>query len=139
MAYPNKKLKKIYDRTLGRCHLCKKKRALKNYAQFRKRGDWEVEHSKPRSKGGSDHMNNLYAACISSNRSKGNGPSVSARKKNGYKCAPYSKSKKVDNAVTLAGVLSLIAVFLVPPHVRIPGILAAALIGGKLGYDHEPN
>jgi 5-methylcytosine-specific restriction endonuclease McrA len=35
------------------------------------RGVWEVEHSVARAKCGSNHGNNLYAACITCNRSKG--------------------------------------------------------------------
>ena len=33
---------------------------------------WEVDHSKPKSKGGTDHLNNLQAMNPSANRSKGN-------------------------------------------------------------------
>ena len=33
---------------------------------------WEVDHSKPQSKGGTDHLNNLQPMNTSANRSKGN-------------------------------------------------------------------
>ena len=32
---------------------------------------WEVDHSKPQSKGGTDHLNNLQPMNTSANRSKG--------------------------------------------------------------------
>ncbi len=33
---------------------------------------WEIDHSKPKSKGGSDHLNNLQPLNTSANRKKGN-------------------------------------------------------------------
>lgn len=33
---------------------------------------WEIDHSIPRSKGGTDHLNNLQPMNVSANRSKGN-------------------------------------------------------------------
>ena len=69
--FTDKKLNAIYDRSRGYCHICGKKLAFINYGNFGKRGAWEVDHSKPRVKGGTDHPNNLYPACISCNRSKG--------------------------------------------------------------------
>ncbi|MEX2477692.1 MAG: HNH endonuclease signature motif containing protein [Gracilimonas sp.] len=33
---------------------------------------WEIDHSKPKSKGGTDHLNNLRPLQTSANRSKGN-------------------------------------------------------------------
>jgi 5-methylcytosine-specific restriction endonuclease McrA len=41
-----------------------------NYGKLGERGAWEVDHSIPVSRGGSDHMNNLFASCISCNREK---------------------------------------------------------------------
>ena len=71
MGYSKEKLHEIYDRTTGYCHICHKKLAFKNYSSVGSRGAWEVEHSKPRAKGGSDNLKNLYPACIFCNRSKG--------------------------------------------------------------------
>jgi HNH endonuclease len=61
-------LRRIYDRTCGYCHLCGKKLSFQNYGRFEKRRAWEIEHSIPRAMGGSDHLNNLYPACIGCNR-----------------------------------------------------------------------
>ncbi len=33
---------------------------------------WEIDHSKPKSKGGTDHLNNLNPLNTKANRSKGN-------------------------------------------------------------------
>lgn len=33
---------------------------------------WSVDHSKPKSKGGTDHLNNLQPMNMSANKSKGN-------------------------------------------------------------------
>lgn len=61
----------IYDKTDGYCYHCGKKIAWSNYGQSGRRGAWEVDHSKPRSRGGTDHLNNLVPSCIPCNRSKG--------------------------------------------------------------------
>ncbi|NOQ76044.1 MAG: HNH endonuclease [Crocinitomix sp.] len=34
---------------------------------------WEIDHSKPQSKGGTHHLNNLHPLQTSANRKKGNG------------------------------------------------------------------
>jgi 5-methylcytosine-specific restriction endonuclease McrA len=62
----------IFHKTDGCCHLCGKKLARKNYAQKDERGCWEVEHSKSIANGGTDHLNNLFPACIPCNREKSN-------------------------------------------------------------------
>jgi hypothetical protein len=52
MAYTDERLNRIYDRTNGYCHICHKKLSFVNYAQYGWRGAWEVDHSKPKAKGG---------------------------------------------------------------------------------------
>lgn len=94
MAFDENQRRKIYDRTDGYCHICHKKLAFKNYGAMGARGAWEVEHSRPRSKGGTDHGNNLYASCIPCNRDKSNACTRTARRRNGTTCAPFSKDKK---------------------------------------------
>lgn len=59
------RLKQIYSKTDGYCHLCHRKLILKNYAKGGIKGGWHIEHSRPKANGGTDHLNNLYAACIS--------------------------------------------------------------------------
>jgi hypothetical protein len=38
MFYDHGTLSRIYDRTSGKCHLCGRKLALSNYAQFGRKG-----------------------------------------------------------------------------------------------------
>ncbi|MDD3858585.1 MAG: HNH endonuclease signature motif containing protein [Bacteroidales bacterium] len=42
-----------------------------SYGKVSQKG-WEVDHSKPKSKGGSNHLNNLQPMNPKANRSKGN-------------------------------------------------------------------
>lgn len=73
MGYSIERQREIYERTNGRCHICRKQLAWCNYGVLGTHGAWEVEHSIPRAAGGTDHLNNLYPACIGCNRSKGDG------------------------------------------------------------------
>ncbi len=86
--------KKIFGRTDGRCHICRKKLCFNNYGVNGARGSWHVEHSKCRANGGTDHGNNLYAACIVCNLQKGTFSTRAVRSRNGYTKAPFSQAKK---------------------------------------------
>jgi len=68
MPYSEDELDRIFSRTRGKCHLCHGQLARSNYAREGERGAWEVEHSVPRSRGGTDHLNNLFASHIECNR-----------------------------------------------------------------------
>jgi hypothetical protein len=95
MSYSNEQRSRIYDRTDGKCHLCHRKIAWKNYGVFGARGGWEVDHSRPRANGGTDHGNNLFAACISCNRSKQHDSTRAVRRANGVSRAPISAAERV--------------------------------------------
>jgi len=136
MKRDDRTLRLIYERTDGRCHICRKHLSFCNYGKLGARGSWEIEHSIPRSHGGTDHRNNLYAACISCNRSKGNGSTKTARAANGYKCAPPSRRQKEKNATAGASV-GLLAALAFPPHIRLPLALVFATVGAALGKDAE--
>ena len=86
--------KKIFDRTDGRCHICRKKLCFNNYGVNGARGSWHVEHSKCQAHGGTNHGNNLYAACITCNLQKGTLSTRAVRSRNGYTRAPLSQAKK---------------------------------------------
>ena len=138
MTYDKITLRKIYDRTTGYCHICKKKLSYKNYSRIGEKGAWEVEHSRPRSKGGSNHINNLYASCISCNRKKGNYTSQTARSWYDRKKAPLSKVKRKEVKYTNAifgGIAGLIIGLYVNPFFALVG----TAIGGKIGYDVDPD
>ena len=87
-------LRSVFRKTDGQCHLTGLRLAFKNYASFGERGAWEIEHSVPRSRGGTDHLNNLYPASISANRAKGNSTTRAVRSQYGLICAPLSNERK---------------------------------------------
>ena len=138
MAYDKITLRKIYDRTSGYCHICKKKLSFKNYGKIDNKSPWEIEHSRPRSKGGSDHLNNLYASCISCNRKKGTFTSRTARSWNNRRIAPLSKVKRKETKYTnamLGGIIGLRIGLYVSPLIGLVG----AAIGGIICYDVDPD
>lgn len=138
MAFTTDQLNQIFDRTSGYCHICHKKLALKNYSVFGARAAWEVEHSNPQAKGGSDRLNNLYPACISCNRSKGDSSTALARAKNGKSKAPLSTLKrnkaKSENAFA-GGALGAIVGLVTGPFGAIVGAIIGATLGHKLNPD----
>lgn len=130
-------LRAIYSRTEGQCHICRKRLSFRNYGAYGTRGAWEIEHSVAQARGGTHHGNNLFGACISCNRSKGDCSSRTARRQHGFQCAPYSVEKRKRNAAIGAGVGSL-ALFLVPPQFRIAAALIGAATGAIAGYKKKP-
>ena len=69
--YSDDLLNYIYDKTGGYCAYCGKRLAWRNYGYPGARAAWEVDHSVPVSRGGTNHLNNLVPTCIPCNRSKG--------------------------------------------------------------------
>ncbi len=94
LPFPEQIRDKVLEKTDRCCHICHKKLAKKNYGVVVMRGAWEVDHSIPISKGGSNHLNNLFPACIPCNRKKGNSSNAVARKPHGLLVAPMSKKAK---------------------------------------------
>lgn len=138
MAWTLDQLNDIYDRTSGYCHLCSKRLAFTNYGSTRDRGAWEVEHSVPKACGGTDRLNNLYAACISCNRSKRARPTRACRAENGRTRAPLNSSArraaKTENALAGAGLGALLGL----PFGPI-GALVGSAIGAGLGHKENPD
>lgn len=60
----------VFEKSTGECHYCEKELSLYNRDRLG-RGAWEVEHSIARANGGTDHLNNLVAACWTCNVGKG--------------------------------------------------------------------
>lgn len=139
MKFSNDHLNDIYDRTSGYCHVCRKKLAFKNYGLFGSRGAWEVEHSNPQAKGGTHRLSNLYAACISCNRSKGKATTRSVRAMYGETAAPLSvakrRSAKSANALVGAGGGALLGGGLAGP----PGAILGGVLGAILGHKKNPD
>ena len=69
--FTTEELRVIYDKTNGQCIVCGKKLSFVNYGKLSGRAPWEVDHSNPVSKGGTDYLRNLNPICPSCNRSKG--------------------------------------------------------------------
>jgi len=138
MAFTAEQLKIIYNRTSGYCHICHKKGAFKNYGVVGARGAWEVEHSNPKAKGGTNRLNNLFPACIPCNRSKGAKNTRSVRGKNGKTRAPLSieKRKKAKTANAVAGGAAGAAI---GSAFGPAGVLVGALIGAHFGQKKNPD
>ena len=134
------RLRRIYDRTTGYCHLCGKKLSFINYDQAGRRGSWHIEHSKPRCRGGTDRLCNLYAACIECNRDKSDFTTRTARRWNGRVRAPLSRSKRsgAKAANTLAGAAAgFVLGSLFGPLGRVIGAVAGAQLGNSRNPDNE--
>jgi hypothetical protein len=138
MAYTTIELRTIYDRTTGRCHICRKKLSFTNYGVHGARASWHVEHSIPRAVGGTDRMNNLYAACIDCNIEKSTASTRSARAKYGRTRAPKSRTHRAEvrteNTATGAAVGGLIG-WLIAPELMLVGLLAGAVVGNSADID----
>lgn len=138
MSYDKATIRRIYRRTDGYCHICSKKVSLINYGRLGRKGAWEVEHSLAQVKGGTDHLNNLYPACIACNRSKGTVTSQTARSWNGLKKAPLSKEKKKGarfaNAFAGGSMGALIGLRAGPL-----GAIIGSAIGAIIGHSIDPN
>lgn len=138
MAYSNERLENIFDRTSGYCHICGGRLSFCNYAVRGARVAWEVEHSRPRCEGGTERLNNLYAAHISCNRSKQAVCTRKARAQHGRTRAPLSvkrrSSVKSNNALS-GGLLGAVLGSAVGPW----GMVIGATLGGTRGYHRNPD
>lgn len=138
MLWTDDDLDAIYDRTSGKCHLCHKKLARVNYADFGARGAWEVEHSVPKARGGTDHLNNLFPACIPCNRSKSARSTRSSRAANGRSRAPLNRrarsAAKAENALVGAGLGAFVGSAFGPL-----GTLVGGALGAHLGHKENPD
>lgn len=74
MPYSQERLDEVFYRGRGRCACCRKQLARSNYGinAYRDgaRGAWEVDHRRPKSKGGTDNLRNLQPMCVPCNRAK---------------------------------------------------------------------
>jgi 5-methylcytosine-specific restriction endonuclease McrA len=138
MAHSDEALNRIYDRTDGYCHLCCRKLSFHNYACYGARGAWEVEHSIARSRGGTDHPNNLYAACILCNREKSARTSRTVRSWNGRRKAPLSRARKAGVRRSNAKKGAAIGGFIGSSAGPLAALVCAA-IGAQVGASFDPN
>lgn len=146
MAWTDEQLDAIFERTDGRCHICRRGLKRGHYGRLAVGTGWEVEHSNPRAKGGTDRLSNLYAAHISCNRSKGAASTQTARAQHGYTCAPMSAAKQEEARLANAaagGLLGLVGAGMLARAAAGAafgpgGVLVCVLTGILLGYDADP-
>jgi 5-methylcytosine-specific restriction endonuclease McrA len=135
--YDNDRLNRIYDKTDGHCHICHKKLAFTNHGKRGTKGAWHVEHSVPKAKGGTDHLNNLFPACVGCNHEKGTVHTKTARGWKGNTRAPHSASKKkqikTKNTIGGAVIGGAVGALLGPG-----GAILGAAIGGAIGNNNSP-
>lgn len=137
MRYDDQKLTAIYNRTQGCCHLCHRRLRFSSYGIYGLNGAWHVEHSKPKARGGTNHSNNLFAACIGCNYEKGIRRSATIRKRNGHTRAPYSR-KKVERVKEENSFAAMVSGALLGLRFGPIGAIAGAVIGGLIGEDVSP-
>lgn len=134
MVYTEERRRSIFNRTHGNCHICHGRLAFSNYGAQNAIGTaWEVEHSVPKALGGTERLNNLYAAHVTCNRQKGTMPTRSMRAQYGVTRAPHSKAKKDqmrdENMLGAGGAGMVIGGLLGGP----PGALIGAALFGTAG------
>ncbi|MBI1948531.1 MAG: HNH endonuclease [Deltaproteobacteria bacterium] len=138
MAYGDDVLRQIHQKTDGRCHLCRRAVRYALYGAYAEPAGWEVDHSNPRARGGTDRKSNLLPACCSCNRTKRASSTRSARKRNGFSRRPKSRGEKTatreKNAVVGGGLGAVAGGLMFGPL----GALAGALLGGGIGHDIDP-
>jgi 5-methylcytosine-specific restriction endonuclease McrA len=139
MGYSIERREQIFDRTSGYCLLCGRKLSFCNYGIHGGRGAWEVEHSIPKCEGGTEHLNNLYAAHISCNRSKRAICTRKARAEYGRTKAPLSSRRREEAKSSNAATGGLAGAALGGLIAGPLGAFIGAVIGGKSGYDINPD
>ncbi len=125
----------VFDRTAGRCHICRGPLAFCNYGRHGRRGAWNYEHSLAQSLGGTDHPSNLYAAHIGCNSRKGVRSSRSARREWGHARAPRSRARceeRQEQALILGGVAGLLLARLFGAQPQ--QAFAWMVVGGAAGH-----
>lgn len=98
--------KRIFDKTDGICHLCNGTLAFSSYGGRGVRGKWEIEHSIPIAKGGTDHFNNLFPAHVRCNKIKSDREKRTVRRELGY----YQQDDTLTLGQVIGGTLMLIGV-----------------------------
>lgn len=137
-TFDEDRLRAIFARANGNCHLCGKALAFSNYGMHGARGGWEVDHSRPVANGGTDHLNNLYPAHTSCNRSKQAGSNLSVRRNNGRTRAPLSAAAINRERWKDAGTGAIAGALVGARFGGPPGLLIGAFLGAVTAYSVDP-
>ena len=139
-GFDNETRRDVFARSNGLWHLCWKPIAFSNYGNHGARGAWEIDHSRPRSQGGTDHLNNLYAAHTVCNRTKQARSSASVRRENGHSRPPMSAAAMEELKAGDAWTGVVAGALLGARFGGIPGLLLGAAIGaiGAYAVDRGP-
>lgn len=71
MYFHDDDLDHIHGKTRGRCRCCGKNLTRKNHGIVGAYGAWQVDHSIPLARNGSNNMRNLFPMCVDCNQAKG--------------------------------------------------------------------
>lgn len=113
MKYTYEELETIADATGRDCHLCHQPIDFDGYGDRKNPDGWQVDHVRPKSKGGHNGYTNLRAAHSYCNQSKGNKSNRSVRSKFKVKGMPASTSTRIwkglGYAALTVGLIILVA------------------------------
>lgn len=130
MSYTNDQKRRALDRSGGKCHLCGTQLHLGAYGKRDSPFGWHMDHSVAKARGGHPtNENNLRAACIPCNVSKGAGTNGRVRAQAGRTRSPLTERERTA-ARTTQGVAGLTAGAAVGAFIGGP---IGAVIGGALG------
>ena len=129
MAYTEEQIRRAWKSTDGRCHLTGRRLRLSDYGRT-----WEIDHSKPRAKGGSDHGNNLKPALLVVNRSKQASTSRAVRRAYGLQRSPMSRAEQNRNRVNNAAGGAVLGAVAGGAMAGPVGALVGGVLGGLVGH-----
>ncbi|MBZ4419051.1 HNH endonuclease signature motif containing protein [Myxococcus sp. RHSTA-1-4] len=93
-TYTDEELRRVFDSTNGRCHITHKNLSFRNYGKLDVPGGWEVDHSRPLARGGTNHFNNLRPICVRVNRQKQDRSARAMRAEYGKSGPPRSRAQE---------------------------------------------
>lgn len=134
--YSDELLERVFEKTDGRCHLCGGTLRIQSYGRGGRYG-WEVEHSVPLARGGSENLRNLFPAHGTCNRAKGTSDSRSARKMFGLEKRPLSRAEQDRVRGERAWLGVAIGGLLLAP-LGAGAALVGAVTGAAIGHRADP-
>ncbi|MBI5021735.1 MAG: HNH endonuclease [Ignavibacteriales bacterium] len=113
MPFDDETIELVFEKANGKCHYCGKQLSWANYGRRDARGGWEIDHSFPRSRGGTDHLNNLVPSCWTCNLDKSN-TSSKQFKRYAEPLKRDRKKKRIEKTVTeILGIAAIGALLII--------------------------